>query len=150
MEDSGTFLQELQEQQAAQQIRLSEVEQEESRKLDARLAEIDGSIKALYEKNQQGLIPDRQMERMLKDYTEEQLACEERKKQLEQKQQESSVQKRDVRKFAALVNKYSDFDELTDQMIFDLIDHAFTGGTQINVVLVVVDFHLISSKESNL
>ena len=123
LEDSGTFLQELQEQQAAQQIRLSEEEQEEIRKLDVRIAEIDVSIKALYEKNLQGLIPDRQMERMLKDYNEEQLACEERKKQLEQKQQESSVQKRDVRKFAALISKYSDFDELTDQMIFDLVDH---------------------------
>ena len=64
LEDSGTFLQELQEQQAAQQIRLSEVEQEEIRKLDARIAEIDVSIKALYEKNLQGLIPDRQMERI--------------------------------------------------------------------------------------
>ncbi len=124
LEDSGAFFQELQEQQAAQQTRISEEEQEEIRKLDARIAEIDVSIKALYEKNLQGLIPDRQMERMLRDYNEEQMACEERKKQLEQKQRESSVQKRDVRKFASLVSKYSDFDELTDQMIFDLIDHV--------------------------
>ena len=48
LEDSGAFFQELQEQQAAQQTRISEEEQEEIRKLDARIAEIDVSIKALY------------------------------------------------------------------------------------------------------
>ena len=44
LEDSGAFFQELQE----QQTRISEEEQEEIRKLDARIAEIDVSIKALY------------------------------------------------------------------------------------------------------
>ena len=123
LEDCSEFIQELQEHQATQQTRISEEEQEEIRKLDARIAEIDISIKALYEKNLQGLIPDRQMERMIRDYNEEQLACEDRKKQLEQKQGESPVQKRDVRQFTALISKYSALDELTDQMIFDLIDH---------------------------
>ena len=123
LEDCGAFMQELQEQQAVQEARISEEEQEEIRRLEARIAEIDVSIRTLLEKNLKGLIPDRQMERLLKEYNEEQLTCEDRKKQLEHKQGESSVQKRDVRKFASLISKYSDFDELTDQMIFDLIDH---------------------------
>ena len=127
LEDCGAFMQELQEQQAVQEARISEEEQEEIRRLEARIAEIDVSIRTLLEKNLKGLIPDRQMERLLKEYNEEQLTCEDRKKQLEHKQGESSVQKRDVRKFASLISKYSDFDELTDQMIFDLIATTLTA-----------------------
>lgn len=80
------------------------------KKLDARIAEIDMLVKNLYEKNLKGLIPDRQLERMLKEFDEEQARCEERKNALMQKQQEFTLHKADAKRFAALIRKYQDFD----------------------------------------
>lgn len=122
LEDCGGFVRELQDQYARQHAQTNEQDLAEMKKLDARIAEIDMLVKNLYEKNLKGLIPDRQLERMLKEFDEEQARCEERKNALMQKQQEFTLHKADAKRFAALIRKYQDFDDLSDEMIFELID----------------------------
>lgn len=122
LEDCGGFVRELQDQYARQQAQTNEQNLAELKKLDARIAEIDIMVKNLYEKNLKGLIPDRQLERMVNEFNDEQVCCEERKNALMQKQEEFTLHKADAKRFAALIRKYQDFDELSDQMIFELID----------------------------
>ena len=100
----------MQDQYARQHAQTNEQDLAEMKKLDARIAEIDMLVKNLYEKNLKGLIPDRQLERMLKEFDEEQARCEERKNALMQKQQEFTLHKADAKRFAALIRKYQDFD----------------------------------------
>lgn len=122
LEDCGGFVRELQDQYARQQAQTNDQDLAELKKLDARIAEIDMMVKNLYEKNLKGLIPDRQLERLLKELNDEQVQCEQRKNALTQKQEEFKLHKADAKRFAALIRKYQDFDDLSDQMIFDLID----------------------------
>ncbi len=122
LEDSSFFVRELQDQYARQQAQTNELDLAELKKLDARITEIDMMIKNLYEKNLKGLIPDRQLERMVNEFNDEQVRCEEQKNAIMQKQEEFTLHKADAKRFASLIRKYQNFDELSDQMIFELID----------------------------
>lgn len=122
LEDCSGFVRELQDQYTRQQAQTNEQDLAELKKLDARITEIDMMIKNLYEKNLKGLIPDRQLERMVNEFNDEQVRCEEQKNAIMQKQEEFTLHKADAKRFAGLIRKYQNFDELSDQMIFELID----------------------------
>lgn len=86
----------------------------------------------LYDSAISGLLPERQAQRMIQQYDEEQLMLEKRVEELQGQIQEEEVEKIDTNRFIALVNKYRNCEELTDTMLYAFIDrvevHEATGG----------------------
>ena len=107
-------------------------ELEEARK---RMAELDTMIQNLYESSVKGVLPERQAQRMIQQYDEEQILLERRVQELESQIQQETVKKADTERFLALVRKYRDCTELTDAMLYSFIDrvevHEATGGRTI-------------------
>ena len=120
LEDENAFIEELQAQWQNQKQGLSA----ENKK--------DNLIRGLYESNLSGKLPDRQFQRLMAQYDEEQEQCENRIKELEAKAGDSMTSKVDPKRFVALVRKYQDCEVLTDDMLYAFIEkvevHAPTGG----------------------
>ena len=79
-----------------------------------------------------GVLPERQAQRMIQQYDEEQILLERRVQELESQIQQETVKKADTERFLALVRKYRDCTELTDAMLYSFIDrvevHEATAG----------------------
>lgn len=97
-----------------------------------RMNELDEKIKKLYESTLNGLLPERQAQRMIQQYDEEQIVLEKRIEELESLVQQDEIKQVDTSRFIALVKKYRDCEELTDTMLYAFIDrievHEATGG----------------------
>ena len=106
--------------------------QQEIDEAKKRMAELDAKIQKLYDSAISGLLPERQAQRMIQQYDEEQLMLEKRVEELQGQIQEEEVEKIDTNRFIALVNKYRNCEELTDTMLYAFIDrvevHEATGG----------------------
>ena len=88
--------------------------QQEIDEAKKRMAELDAKIQKLYDSAISGLLPERQAQRMIQQYDEEQLMLEKRVEELQGQIQEEEVEKIDTNRFIALVNKYRNCEELTD------------------------------------
>ena len=99
------------------------------------MAELDEKINKLYESTLSGLLPERQAQRMIQQYDEEQILLEKRVAELENLVQQDEIKQVDASRFIALVKKYRDCEELTDTMLYAFIDrievHEATGGRTI-------------------
>lgn len=97
-----------------------------------RMTELDEKIRKLYESALNGLLPERQAQRMIQQYDEEQIMLEKRIEELESLVQQDEIKQVDTSRFIALVKKYRDCEELTDTMLYAFIDrievHEATGG----------------------
>ena len=106
--------------------------QQEIDEAKKRIAELDAKIQKLYDSAISGLLPERQAQRMIQQYDEEQLMLEKRVEELQGQIQEEEVEKIDTNRFIALINKYRNCEELTDTMLYAFIDrvevHEATGG----------------------
>ena len=106
--------------------------QQELDEAKTRMAELDAKIQQLYDSAISGLLPERQAQRMIQQYDEEQLALEKRVEELQGQIQQEEVEQIDTSRFIALVNRYRDCEELTDTMLYAFIDrvevHQATGG----------------------
>ena len=109
--------------------------QQELDESKTRMAELDAKIQQLYDSTISGLLPERQAQRMIQQYDEEQLVLEKRIEELQGQIQQEEVEQIDTSRFIALVNKYRDCEELTDTMLYAFIDrvevHQATGGRTI-------------------
>ena len=92
--------------------------QQEIDEAKKRMAELDAKIQKLYDSAISGLLPERQAQRMIQQYDEEQLMLEKRVEELQGQIQEEEVEKIDTNRFIALVNKYRNCEELTDTMLY--------------------------------
>ena len=106
--------------------------QQELDEAKTRMAELDAKIQQLYDSAISGLLPERQAQRMIQQYDEEQLVLEKRIEELQGQIQQEEVEQIDTSRFIALVNRYRDCEELTDTMLYAFIDrvevHQATGG----------------------
>ena len=106
--------------------------QQELDEAKARMAELDAKIQQLYDSAISGLLPERQAQRMIQQYDEEQLVLEKRVEELQGQIQQEEVEQIDTSRFIALVNRYRNCEELTDTMLYAFIDrvevHQATGG----------------------
>ena len=109
--------------------------QQELDEAKTRMAELDARIQQLYDSAISGLLPERQAQRMIQQYDEEQLVLEKRVAELENLVQQDEIKQVDASRFIALVKKYRDCEELTDTMLYAFIDrievHEATGGRTI-------------------
>ena len=131
LEDSESFADQMMSQWELKQARNSADEQSELNAAKRRIAELDNLIKGLYESQINGTMPERQVQKLIMQYDEEESEIESRVSNLESKREQAAPKKGDINRFIALVKKYQNITELTDNMLYELIDkivvHAPNG-----------------------
>jgi hypothetical protein len=94
--------------------------------------ELDRLIRGIFEGKVAGTISERQAQRLIGQYDEEQIQLEEQIISLKDKIANAESGKPDVERFMKIIRKYQDYSELTDTMLYEFIDrvevHAATGG----------------------
>ena len=135
LENEAEFIDQLKAVWNEHQARASDNGQQELAEAKKRMTELDEKISKLYESTLSGLLPERQAQRMIQQYDEEQLVLEKRVAELESLVQQDEIKQVDASRFIALVKKYRDCEELTDAMLYAFIDrievHEATGGRTI-------------------
>ena len=124
LEDEESFRTKLNQQWAEQHS--SELN-ESKRDLAAarkRIAELDNLIRGLYEDRQLGHMPARQVDRLIAQYDQEQEDLESKITSLETKIEDTKAGRSDPDRFLRAIRKYREFDELTQDMVFELIDRV--------------------------
>ena len=132
LENEAEFIDQLRAVWNEHQTRATNSGQQELAEARKRMSDLDGKIQKLYESALNGLLPERQAQRMIQQYDEEQILLEKRIEELESLVQQDEIKEVDTSRFIALVKKYRDCDELTDTMLYAFIDrievHEATGG----------------------
>ena len=132
LENEDGFVDQLMEQWDLKQQQSSADDKKELAEARKRLKELDDLIQGLFESQVKGTLPERQAQRLISQYDEEQLQLESRISELEKPDEILAPKKADINRFIALVRKYQHITELTDSMLYEFIDkvdvHAPTGG----------------------
>ena len=135
LENEAEFIDQLKALWNENQTKSANSGQKELAEARKRMADLDGIIQKLYESALNGLLPERQAQRMIQQYDEEQILLENRIEELESLAQQDEIKQADTSRFIALVKKYRDCEELTDTMLYAFIDrievHEATGGRTI-------------------
>ncbi len=96
------------------------------------MSDLDDLIKGLYENYTLGRLPERQFNKLMTDYCNEQDELEQRIQELSDLSNEEKGKKLQIERFLSLVKKYQDYSELTDAMLYDFIEkivvHQAEGG----------------------
>ena len=132
LENEAEFVDQLRAVWNEHQTRATNSGQQELAEARKRMSDLDGKIQKLYESALNGLLPERQAQRMIQQYDEEQILLEKRIEELESLVQQDEIKEVDTSRFIAMVKKYRDCEELTDTMLYAFIDrievHEATGG----------------------
>ena len=132
LENEAEFIDQLRAVWNEHQTRATNSGQQELAEARKRMSDLDGKIQKLYESALNGLLPERQAQRMIQQYDEEQILLEKRIEELESLVQQDEIKEVDTSRFIALVKKYRDCEELTDTMLYAFIDRIevqeATGG----------------------
>ena len=135
LENEAEFIDQLRALWNENQTKSANNGQKELAEARKRMADLDSKIQKLYESALNGLLPERQAQRMIQQYDEEQILLENRIEELESLAQQDEIKQADTSRFIALVKKYRDCEELTDTMLYAFIDrievHEATGGRTI-------------------
>ena len=122
LEDEDAFKEKLIRQWAEQHSSALTESKKELAATKKRISELDGLIRGLYEDRQLGHMPARQVDRLIAQYDQEQEELESKVSSLEVKIEEEKSGRSDPERFLKAIRKYRDFDELTQDMVFELID----------------------------
>ena len=110
-------------------------EQKELLSVQKRIDELDTLIRSLYESSVMGKIPERQFQRLMAQYDEEQTGCETCMAELKKELDNTETTKVDLKRFIKLIRKYKDCEVLTDDMLYELVEkvviHSASGGRTI-------------------
>lgn len=87
-----------------------------------RFDELDVLIGGLYENYVSGMLPERQYKSLMKKYDGEQTLLEDKIRRLQEELSETKVSAIDAKRFLALIRKYKNPQELTRDMVEELID----------------------------
>jgi len=116
----------------SKQQQLSSDDKKELANARNRLIELDSLIQGLYENQIKGIMPERQIQRLMTQYDNEQISLEKRIAELEEGINNETPKKPDPNRFISLIKKYKDITEINDTMLYELIDkiivHAPVGG----------------------
>ena len=118
LENEAEFIDQLKAVWNEHQARAADNGQQELAEAKKRIADLDEKINKLYENSVNGLLPERQAQRMIQQYDEEQLVLEKRVAELESLAQQDEIKQVDASRFIAMVKKYRDCEDLTDTMLY--------------------------------
>lgn len=122
LEDEEAFKEKLTQQWAEQHSSALAESRKELAAAKKRISELDGLIRGLYEDRQVGHMPARQVDRLIAQYDQEQEELEAKVSSLEARIEDEKSGRSDPERFLKAIRKYHDFDELTQDMVFELID----------------------------
>jgi site-specific DNA recombinase len=132
IQDEDAFIADIRSRYRQEASKNNMADQQKLKDIRKRIEELDVLIQRLYEDNVTGKIPDRQMQRLMEQYDTEQSSLEEEAAGLEETLTDQTEKQSDPERFITLLKKYRDCTELTDEMIYSLIDrievHEATGG----------------------
>ena len=132
LQDEDAFIGQLMAQWEQKQQQTSSEEKKELAEATRRITELDNLIRGLYESQIKGTMPERQVQKLITQYDEEQSRLESRVSELEAKETDIIPKRADINRFVALVKKYQNITELSDDMLYEFIDkiivHAPNGG----------------------
>lgn len=135
IEHRQDFIDSLMAEWEAQQNHDLDAQSEELALAKKRIEEIHQKVKSTYEDHLSGMLSERQMTMLMGMYDSEQNHLEQRIEELQPIIESGTPQKPQISKFLALVDKYKDFSEITDEMMFEFVDritvHEATGGRTI-------------------
>ena len=111
-----------------------------------RVTELDTLIRKLYEDNATGKIPDKHFERMFAEYDAEQTSLEAKITELQADVDQFTEDSLNVDKFLTLARRYTEFTELTPQLLNEFIERVDihekdkSGGKVVQAVDVTFNF----------
>ena len=135
LKDEETFALELQSLWKEKREEKPKQNQSELKRCQKRYDELSALIRSLYENLMAGLLPERQYQRLMAQYDEEQAVCEARIAELKKELDNAETTKVDLKRFIKLIRKYKDCETLTDEMLYELVEkvviHSASGGRTI-------------------
>ena len=135
IENEDEFAEQLQAAWENQNTQVSSESKKELHSVQKRMDELDALIRSLYENSVLGKIPERQYQRLMAQYDEEQAVCEARIAELKKELDVVETTKVDLKRFIKLIRKYKDCETLTDEMLYELVEkvviHSASGGRTI-------------------
>lgn len=135
IENEDEFAKQLQAAWESQNTQVSFESKKELHSVQKRMDELDALIRSLYENSVLGKIPERQYQRLMAQYNDEQTVCEARIAELKKELDNAETTKVDLKRFIKLIRKYKDCDTLTDEMLYELVEkvviHSASGGRTI-------------------
>ena len=135
LEDEAEFAEQLRALWESQNNQSSNEFKKELLAVQKRMDELDTLIRSLYESSVMGKIPERQFQRLMAQYDEEQTGCETRMAELKKELDNTETTKVDLKRFIKLIRKYKDCEILTDDMLYELVEkvviHSASGGRTI-------------------
>ena len=130
--DEKDFVEQLKAQYELQCEKDNSDDKKELLEAKRRMMDLDDLIKGLYENFTLGRLPERQFNRLMKEYDTEQGSLEQRITELETATARTSAKTVQIDRFVRLVKEYRDFEELTTPMLNDFIEkvvvHEAEGG----------------------
>ena len=149
LEDEDAFIEQLMTQWERKQEQQSSIGKDELNAARKRVEELDDLIRRLYENQVKGIMSERQVQKLMSQYDEEQIGLENRIAELEQIHKVDAPKKTDISRFIALVRKYQHITELTDPMLYEFIEkvevHKATGKGIYRQQQIDVHFNFIGS-----
>lgn len=124
LDDEDAFVQRVSDVWEARQLGTTDAAKDEIKQAEKRMKQLDDLIMGVYESNQNGTLPDRQVQRIIKQYDDEQIKLEQRIKELNDTISKETSAKANPKKFVALIRKYKDCTEVSDEMLHELIDRV--------------------------
>ena len=121
-EDEDGFMELIQAESNSERERRLKEQKREIRKMERRVAELDGLVKKLYEGYAAQKIPEKHFQRLLESYDKEQSELEKRVEELNAAVAAQDEKRDNPQKFIAIVKKYEDFSELTAPMLNELVE----------------------------
>ena len=116
--------------------------------------ELDVLIKRLYEGNAIGKIPDKQFEKLMSGYVEEQAVIEDLISEATLFIEQASSEDIQTERFLSLVHRYKDVTTITDKMLYEFIDKIVVHnpeGTRTNRTMKIdIYFNFIGKFESSI
>ena len=122
IEDEAGFCAKLKEEWEAKYSDISIANKKELITAQKRYDELDTLIGGLYENFIAGMLPERQYKSLMKKYDAEQTELEEKIQQLQNQLTEEKVSTIDIKRFVAIIKKYKAPKELTEDLLYNLID----------------------------
>lgn len=111
-------------------LKTSSTQQEETLKSDRkalansrkRSTELDVLVRRIYEDNVRGKLSDTRFEKLSAEYEQEQAEIEKTITEVQQRIDNAGKQKTDIHRFLSLIDKYTEFTELTTPMLNEFVE----------------------------
>ena len=120
--NEAEFVKQVLETSAIQQAETAKAHKKRIQKEQKRIAELNTLIRRIYEDNVNGKLSDKRFELLCVEYEQEQTKLEQSMNRLQSELDSFTADTARVDKFINLVKKYTDFSELTPQMLIEFIE----------------------------